>query len=1588
MSQSYPALNQSLAESYALLASQQDLNRKASLMQEMIRQADGPQKSLLQSLLAEFYYAYFIENLEALKSQPILTEEEGDLKSWSAPKLIESSTALYLQSLEYSEELKKIDLSKVKLPRTGNTDPSFRPTLYDFLVHRALDYFEDPRCILNPAPAEFRMLAQGLIMPPKNYLSALFPLLDSLNHTHISLNLYKELFSYQLEEKAHNALIDSHLRMIKWLRKYSSGLDKAGRYVRNLRHMMETYPGNSALADVQYEMAMVYTSIAGDFQPLGGNAYKWDYQQAWEISTATIQEFPKSRGAAKCKALIALIEKPALRIAAEEVNLPKKAFRMQVNYRNLNHLYFRLYRISSEKEDTFTELKTSALRWDFARQFSISKKGDIYLAFDGDFHFHRTEAALPSLPTGTYALCASNRKDFDQEKGLISVLPIKISQLYSSHLQRADSVFFYVKDRENGKGLEGVKVEFKDKGKTIQLETDAKGRLGFARKPLFSKNLKLNLCQQNDSLTERLRIPALEPKLYKANTKTHVFTDRPSYFRGEFIAIKGLIRRALEQDTSPIADSSLQLVISKDGNSLDTLSVRSNAEGVFEALYPLPLHVQLGKLYIFCGAAYAGIDIVERNQSPYGLQIQQDKKTYAPKDTVSLYGQMLGPPETLWEDADLRYLVTRDVRFPDWGDYSWWKPIPHHQEVLVKQGNASIDSLGKFQLAFHTRPDPSHPIAQRPVYFYKVRLVATDPEGEKMIESYNLLISESGKSLAIHGGDEVEKGKEMKLEFQVRNLLGEDLPFKGKVIIESLENPKEIYRKRRWMIPDLHLVSEEDYRKDFPDDVYGFEDDFRSWGIVDTVYMDSLNSEEGIEKISFQTEKWKPGMYRVRMILPFKEKRLLQKRHYFRLKAKKKSHSDIPEFFSYSLNQEVYRPGDSLIASLKSKVEGIDIQYQINRGRKNLTRGLLKAGEQGQQVNFVLDEHHIGNLSLSFSFIYRNEATWVSQLISVLGTEPDYHLEASEKHSVALQLQEKARTSLHAFYAKVPANSPGLADFSFGLPSAVKRKNQEQSRRYLEPARAALAGGKIWEESLSFPLYAYPSISWLPNTDHREASEFFQQTANGVLSFPRDRRSIPPPHRWINLFANVNLNFQRQVDWALDKWESQNAWKQESSFAFEFLEEGERRILPFNRTKGINPQMFMSLIMDEHNSFAYREFQDSNSLAIIVLQEHDPVAEAGKTKDLSFTLLSLSSTLNKLGVDLHLNNKSESYSVEIEKDKASKLENRITAPEKEGVYELRLSGGSEEDEISFESPLFVQAQNYAWGRKHYSIPNKQKKYRIDLQSKEQGKKFRFRASRDPAFFAIRSLPSLIAHVNVHDPHSIQEALFAISVLKEMDKLDPQFQSWIQKVYEGELEISYLNELEKRLAYRLRAKQTSNGAFIEEGIKDIDPAFTLSLLAMETDLKSLGISSSIFQQQTMAHALHYLDSLYLHPVPEAIIWTAEKAKYVELRKGLANYKIDPAWQASWRALTQLHEQEVLAEKKEEKLSWVIANLRSKRPGPYWQASILKLLQPSWEQIRDKGINSIDVKDLSLTQKKKALIFKRKIKGPVFLEVYSP
>ncbi|MEM6801517.1 MAG: hypothetical protein AAF696_08935, partial [Bacteroidota bacterium] len=1169
--------------------SQSGLNEKAIFLKSSIAQAVSPQKQILQSILAEYYYTYYLANLEALASQPLLEEEEDKIETWSRKKLIETTAKLYQLSLKKSNELKIFPSEQIYLAEVATKHPEFRPSLFDILAHRALDFYSDPRTTLYPAPAGFKMRAQGLIMSPEKFSLTSFPELDSLNHIFISLTIYQKLLAYQLDKKVYNALIDTHLRMIKWLRTYSSGLDKAGRYVKNLLYLIANFPNNHAIADVKYELAMVYVGIAGDFQPLGGNAYKWDYQKAHEICEGSIAEYPDSRGAEKCKALIQLIEKPALRIAAEAINLPMKPFRMQLAYRNMDHLYYRLYRIPLTQKKNFENLRSAVDKWAFVKKLGLHKKGDTYLAFDGDHQFHRTETSIAGVEAGFYALCASNTKDFDYERGLIAILPIQISRLGTFSLHTAEELIYGVKDRESGKKLPKVEVSYLDGNESQQVFTDSLGQVSFQKQKYQSNRIDINLILEGDTLTEKLQLPFQEPRLFQAKLKTYLFSDRPSYYKGEHISLKGLIYR--ESDKAGISDTSLNIIVSKEGNYLDTLIVQTRQNGSFELSYPLPLNLQSGKLYLLCGAAYVGVDILDKKSSLFNISMRQDRSGYQANDSIQIYGQIYGPPNSNWEDADLRYLVTRDVRFPDWMDYFWWKPIPKHQEVLVKQGKSFIDSTGRFQLAFHSRTDPAHLSSQRPLYFYKVRVSATDPEGDKLNKTYNLLINESQRALDIEAPKEHKAEESLQVKLNSKNLQGKHEAFKARLSIELLEEPSIIYRRRKWLIPDLHLVSEAEYRRDFPKDVYGFEDDFRSWAIKDTLFEDSIFSDSGEELLEIDTKDWPGGMYRIRMLLPFGKKKQLQKRHYFRLNRKQEP-LNSSEYLSLQLKQTYYKVGDTLEVELHSKLADLGIIYQLSKGNRRIESRNLNVSGGISVCKLPLKEAHIGTLEISASYVQDNEANRLSQLVKVMGSSPEFEIYSSPSGEKIIQFQEDFNGKLLHFHSRVAADVPKSANFSFGIPRAVKEKLALSRTTNLEAARAALAYGKSWTQPILFPSYQYASLIKNSPIGPSVEEEFFRQTANNVLRFPTNRRSLPPKHRWINLLANVAQNRNQKPSWAFEKWEKAWAWKQKPAFSLQEIAERKAYILAEDKPLIPGKYIYKSLIRDDKASFAYREYNE------------------------------------------------------------------------------------------------------------------------------------------------------------------------------------------------------------------------------------------------------------------------------------------------------------------------------------------------------------------------------------------------------------
>ena len=109
----------------------------------LIAKAKAPAKNILQSMHAEMFWQYLQNNRWKFYNRTKLAEEKSkDITTWSIDKFYATITKLYKASLQNDAVLKSTKLDGLDaIIIKGENTRQLRPTLYDFLTHRALEFF-------------------------------------------------------------------------------------------------------------------------------------------------------------------------------------------------------------------------------------------------------------------------------------------------------------------------------------------------------------------------------------------------------------------------------------------------------------------------------------------------------------------------------------------------------------------------------------------------------------------------------------------------------------------------------------------------------------------------------------------------------------------------------------------------------------------------------------------------------------------------------------------------------------------------------------------------------------------------------------------------------------------------------------------------------------------------------------------------------------------------------------------------------------------------------------------------------------------------------------------------------------------------------------------------------------------------------------------------------------------------------------------------------------------------------------------------------------------------------------------------------
>src|SRR5690606_5368110 len=270
---------------------EEDYFRKSSnFLEKEIANAAEPEKSILHSIAGQFYQNTF-NNLrwKIYNRTTVSSSTPDDPKTWSVEDFHNKMQEHYLASLEGTENLKSIPVSQYgEIIYKGNT-PEVRPTLYDIVVHRALEYFQSDERILT-TPDVFVINDPAVFSEAREFIASEFSSADSASLHLKALQLFQHLIAFHLNQGNIAALIDADLKRIKFVKEYAVLTNKEELYEQALYRLGKAFGTIPANADTWHELILFYINKGNSWQPYGDDSNKDMLKKAVALGDSILQQ--------------------------------------------------------------------------------------------------------------------------------------------------------------------------------------------------------------------------------------------------------------------------------------------------------------------------------------------------------------------------------------------------------------------------------------------------------------------------------------------------------------------------------------------------------------------------------------------------------------------------------------------------------------------------------------------------------------------------------------------------------------------------------------------------------------------------------------------------------------------------------------------------------------------------------------------------------------------------------------------------------------------------------------------------------------------------------------------------------------------------------------------------------------------------------------------------------------------------------------------------------------------------------------------------------------------------------------------------
>jgi len=743
---------------YALILEEDAQLNIINSFKKEISATDFPTKNMLESTLANLYWQYYQQSRWKFYDRTTTESkvDAADFRTWDLQTIFSEIHLHFQKSLENEVLAQKTDLNGFNdILELQKDSKMFRPTLFDFLSHNALEFYKSTETSIANPVYKFEISEKKYLANFKEFSSIKLETKDNLSLQFQALKIYQKLAAFHQKENNSNAFIAVELERLAFVKENATFSEKETLFLNSLINLKNEFKTSESSTLINFEIASVYNNQANDYVPLIKTENQFKRVKAIEICEEAIAKFPNSFGAQKCNSLKQQILNLSINITAEKYVPNLKDNKVLVSYKNVPELYFHIFKISEKEKAEFARTYNDSAKIAFIKKLEVVANFRQTLKTENDSQQHSTEILIPPFSNGNYLIYASTFETLNANS-IYATAIIQSTNIAVVENRQNNSNTYQIVDRNTGKPLAGAKVNIKnyDTGKynnpiNENFIADIKGQINFNaknhyRNVVLTVNHNKEIATFGDYYLNENR--AINPENENTTINSFLFTDRSIYRPGQTVYYKGIVLKSLKNKSEVVANEFVEVTLYNVNEEIVTsVELKTNDYGSFSGEFILPSNGLTGSYSIEVeegskdSTLYDLIDsfnhsrteiLVEEYKRPkFETTFKQITETYKLNDSITVNGSAVAFAGSTITDAKVLYRVHRKVQYPKW--FYWYRPIfPAGQAQEIVHGETITDAQGNFNITFKAIPDKSVDAANLPIFIYEVTAEITDINGE------------------------------------------------------------------------------------------------------------------------------------------------------------------------------------------------------------------------------------------------------------------------------------------------------------------------------------------------------------------------------------------------------------------------------------------------------------------------------------------------------------------------------------------------------------------------------------------------------------------------------------------------------------------------------------------------------------------------------------------------------------------------------------------------------------------------------------------------------------------------------------------